>query len=501
MEPDILSLPREQFLAALDELQLDPARRDDLVRQYRRASSPFAPIYGLLERVAAEDADQGMQRAAMLPVARPEGMSVAEAVRSGEAQFALPQSLFDMLGGSVGAVDAPSAAAQGLIPSEDMVGEAFGTGGLAMGAGGAFVRPEDSLGMGGTTMPWRERIEASIPRDWLDEKFDKPQWNPISNVASNRPESDMVPVQTSTNTLAPERRLSLEGLLGSTLIPALGDRSVAGVNIEGVGNLSYAAPIRSLGGADFMREQGTGLWANDFKPARDLAETAQRVIDQGGDPLMVYTAMGPQSGDFSTMMAEAILNQIDPQRIDPRVAAEFDERARQFVPSFQGITAPNLRERLFNDHTGSQRWALWQALDRAKFRDAGLPDVGMARRAITDPRLLNAIPFDSGLTVGRMTGGLLDNLDVEHPTYNTQIGGDYLGGIDPVAGPIIWRDFFEGRRAAGASAGSDQRSFLMNSPRMAQRVDQQMIDEAGEMQEYLRGINDPSSPFRLWLRQ
>ena len=488
-------------MAALDELQLEPARRDDLVRQYRRLNSPFAPIYGLLDRVADEDEAQGMSRAAMLPVSRPEGMSVAEAVQSGEAQFAVPQGLFDMLSGSVGAIDAPSAAALGLIPSDDTIQEAFGTGGLAMGAGGAFVRPEGSVGMGGVTMPWRERIEASIPKVWLDPKFDKPQWNPVSNVSSNRPEVDMAPVQVPTGTLAPERSLNLDGLLGSTLIPALGDRSVAGVNIGGVGDIQYQNLIRSLGGADFMRESGTGLWANDLKPARELAETAQRVINQGGDPLMVYAAMGPQSGDFSTMMAEAILNQIDPQRINSQVAAEFDERARQFVPSFQGIMEPNLRERLLNDHTGSQRWALWQALDRANFRDAGLPDVGMARRAITDPRLLNVVPFDSGLTVGRMTGGLLDNFDVSHPTYNTQIAGDYLGGMDMVAGPIVWRDFFETRRASGAPTSSDQRAFLMNSPRMTQNVDQQMIDEAGEMREYLRGLNDPSSPFRLWLRQ
>jgi GNAT superfamily N-acetyltransferase len=90
-----------------------------------------------------------MQRAAMLPVARPEGMSVAEAVRSGEAQFALPQSLFDLLSGSVSAVDAPAAAALGLIPAQDMPAEALGTAGMAMGAGGLLSRPAGSVGMGG----------------------------------------------------------------------------------------------------------------------------------------------------------------------------------------------------------------------------------------------------------------------------------------------------------------------------------------------------------------
>jgi len=171
---------------------------------------------------------------------------------------------------------------------------------------------------------------------------------------------------------------------------------------------------------------------------------------------------------------------------------------KEFVPKFEGILSPNLRDNLANDLTGSQRWTLWQELDRAAFRDAGLPDVGLARRAITDPRLLNSVPFDSGLTMGSMTGRLLDNPDVPHPTYNTQIEGSYLGGIDPVAGPVMWREFFDARRMSGASTGSDQRSFLMNSPRIAQKVDQQMIDEAAAMREAVRGVNDPTSPLRLW---
>jgi len=135
-------------MAALDELQLEPARRDDLVRQYRRLNSPFAPIYGLLDRVADEDEAQGMSRAAMLPVSRPEGMSVAEAVQSGEAQFAVPQGLFDMLSGSVGAIDAPSAAARGLIPAQDMPAEALGAAGVAMGAGGLAAAPRGALRSG-----------------------------------------------------------------------------------------------------------------------------------------------------------------------------------------------------------------------------------------------------------------------------------------------------------------------------------------------------------------
>ena len=44
-------------------------------------------------------------------------------------------------------VDAPRAASQGLIPQEDMIGEALGTAGTAMLGGGAVAKPAGSLGM------------------------------------------------------------------------------------------------------------------------------------------------------------------------------------------------------------------------------------------------------------------------------------------------------------------------------------------------------------------
>jgi hypothetical protein len=145
----LLSLPANEFRAALAELQLDPQREADLVREYRRANSALSPVYSLLDRVAGRDADAGMQRADFVPLSRPEGMSVAQAVRSGDARFAMPQGLFDLLGGVAQAADAPAAAAQGLLPAEDMPMEALGVAGSAMGGGGLAARPAGSVGMGG----------------------------------------------------------------------------------------------------------------------------------------------------------------------------------------------------------------------------------------------------------------------------------------------------------------------------------------------------------------
>jgi hypothetical protein len=345
---------------------------------------------------------------------------------------------------------------------------------------------------------WRQRLEASLPAVWLDPKFDKPQWSGISNVASDLPPSAVQPILRSTGTLEPEAIKTIEGFVGRTAIPAFGDRSIAGNEILGIGNLAYQNAIRSLGGADFMREKGTGIWANAAAQAAELAKTADEVIRAGGDPALVFTAMGPQSADFSTMMAEAVLNQYDPRMIDPKVASKYDEAVKKEVPKFTSILNPNFLDGL----TGTDRWNLWQLMDKAELKKAGFPDINLARRSITDPRLLNAVTFDSGLTIGRPTGGLLSpdyGGLVPHPTYPTQLAGAYEGGLERgIAGPILWRDFFNQRRASGASSGSDQRSFLMNANRIKQNIDQQTIDEANQFFEQLRGINDPTDPLRLW---
>lgn len=415
-------------------------------------------------------------------------------------------ALGDMASGIAGVVAPVAAASRAGTPAATALMEGLLGGSPTQQAAADMARGFVTDEYGGVPIPainrmdpneWRQRLEASLPGSWLDPKFDKPQWHGISNVASELPASGMQPIVRSTGTLEPEVLRTIESFVGRTGIPALGDRSVAGSEILGVGNVSYANPIRSLGGADFMRESGTGIWANAAAQAGDLARTADEVIRSGGDPALIFTAMGPQSADFSTMMAEAVMNQYDPRMIDPSVAARYDEAVRKFVPSFTSILNPNFLEGL----TGTDRWNLWQLMDKAELKKAGFPDINLARRSITDPRLMDVVPFDAGLTIGRPTGGLLspDEAMVPHPTYPAQLAGSYEGGLErSIPGAILWRDFFKHRRASGASPGADQRSFLMNANKIAQPIDQQTVDEANQFFEAMRGLNDPTSPMRIW---
>ena len=331
-----------------------------------------------------------------------------------------------------------------------------------------------------------QRIAASTPKSWLDPKFDQPQWHPISGVSQKIPASDVKPIFEDLGLLSPERQMKIEDLAGRPITPAFGDRTIAGVNILGVDDTVFDSPVRSQGGRDFMREEGTGLWASEKKPMTEKSEIVNQLIEAGEDPALIYTAMGAQSGDFSKIMMKTALNQFDPIKISNDAAKSFDERmAKLGIKNWPGTKSGKVEEAL-DEMTGTSRWAIWQEMDKAKYRDAGFPDINLARIAITDPKLLNVDPFTSGLNVGRPTGLLTNDQFIKHPSYEYQIGGDYEGGLGNLPGQIIWRDFFENRRKINSPVGSDQRSFMMSSPQMVSRVDDQMVEEVNAWLERQR---------------
>jgi len=133
--------PRE-FSAFLEEERQyrTPEQIDDLMRRYNAANSLSGRLAGLLEPT------EGRRRTTFFPASVPEGMSLFDAVRSGEAEFAVPQGIVDMVVGGVQGVENPGLAAQGRIPAADMETAALQTAGTAMLGGGAVAKPAGSLG-------------------------------------------------------------------------------------------------------------------------------------------------------------------------------------------------------------------------------------------------------------------------------------------------------------------------------------------------------------------
>lgn len=132
----------------LPELQAQGVDVAPLMREYRRLNSALSPVYGLIDRVRGADTEAGRTRATLLPMTSPEGMSGLEAIRSGQAELAVPGGLIGMLEGGAMAADAPAAASAGLMPVEDAPMEAMGVAGTAMLGGGAFSAPRGALRAG-----------------------------------------------------------------------------------------------------------------------------------------------------------------------------------------------------------------------------------------------------------------------------------------------------------------------------------------------------------------
>ena len=133
--------PKDFNLFLLEEAQYrSPAEIDDLRRQYRDANS-FA---GMIKR--ALPPEEGRRRSTFLPVDAPQGMSIWDAITSGEASPAIPQGIVDLLSGGARAFESPAEYAQGIPPRADAMGDAMNLAGTLMLGGGAVAAPAGSLG-------------------------------------------------------------------------------------------------------------------------------------------------------------------------------------------------------------------------------------------------------------------------------------------------------------------------------------------------------------------
>jgi len=111
------------------------------IRRAREQSSIFSNLFDYVRANEAQLASEG-RRPVLGGLLSKEPVMGTDTIR----YEGLGPMLAGLLEPLARGVDAPRAAAQGLIPQEDMVGEAFGTAGTAMLGGGAVAKPSGALG-------------------------------------------------------------------------------------------------------------------------------------------------------------------------------------------------------------------------------------------------------------------------------------------------------------------------------------------------------------------
>ena len=116
-------------------------------------------------------------------------------------------------------------------------------------------------------------------------------------------------------------------------------------------------------------------------------------------------------------------------------------------------------------------------------QDAGFPSVAQARYAATEDVFKNVGSGQTGAAIGTMDMSRMpsSNVDFPHSTYNTQLFGDYQGGLLQTAPrEVVFRDFFKTLEDKTTKAGKPANqamkdySFRLNFP--TQVVDQELVD-------------------------
>jgi len=374
--------------------------------------------------------------------------------------------------GGVG-VNAPKG---GWQPTDELIGASLEGAANVMG-GTALSAPAKAAG---------EMVVGAGPRD-------PALWHGISKVRLPKPISEMSAVHVPTQQVT-ERMLDPASLQGGKLLPLLGDRTGANTNLMQVNGYRFNDPVPMQGGHGFMAaNEGTGAaWASGKPVASGIAN---RVAREGADAPVygVYTAMGERSGDFSHHVSDTLSEMLPHAKISKAARREFDDDMRGIVPDWPGLKNEALRPYLA-DADGATRKAFIELMDTAKYQKEGFPSVAEARFATTDPRLLNVNTGDAGLSVAKMEGRMFTSPG-QHRTYDTNVGGQYVGGFgQSIPKEVMYPDIVKPLQAYRDALPGYKPTvdYLMSrSPKglpVTQQANQQWVDSVSKYLEGQRGV-------------
>jgi len=304
-------------------------------------------------------------------------------------------------------------------------------------------------------------------------------WHPIGNDKKlNMPPSQMRYERWADPDIAsrmPDQKvMRLADLEGSALVPAIGDRSMAGYTLTSVGGTELPTPVKLEGGPGFMRTQDAfgAAWASEKGKITGIGNkvrTASKAsLDAGGtgEVYLVYFPGTHGTTDYSTMMSDALLEQIKGGTFTKKAVQEFDAYVRNLRPEWLGLMHPKARTQL-NTTTGELRHAFADAVELKSMQEMGFPDIAQTRAAITEPDLLDVPTYHGGYAVAKAdpSGRAIANPVAPHTTYNTQLAGSYAGALEKnIPFREMFSDFVDARRAKGQPSRGDDYAFLRATP-------------------------------------
>ena len=282
------------------------------------------------------------------------------------------------------------------------------------------------------------------------------------------------------------------------VIPTMWDRSDLGV-LTRVNDEDLAFPVPLDAGYQYPMTRSNfdanRYGASNQSPVTTVMNAARRAsgqkvdkktgeITKEGKPVYgVYTNMGGESNDYSTMVSDTVLAMMPSSKMTKKSIKAFDDLMADRIDGWPGLgniqdnpkKMEEVRSFLNRPEGGNDRKIFVKTIEDAKWNNQGFPDVVSARAATSVQDMF-------GMGTGDATGRVIGQIDYNAPTTNVTEHATYPVSIPRVAGTPLYRtanesgafvdiprdlllpDYLEARRLAGKPEVSDTRAITMSVP-------------------------------------
>ena len=267
---------------------------------------------------------------------------------------------------------------------------------------------------------------------------------------------------------------------------------------------------QTYGGPRYMDQVDRGVWASEANPMKAKSNAWIEANKRNEDYIAAYMPMGERSGDFSKHMSDVYGGMIatgantarwtrNVGKIDEAIAKKFPKIKDR--PSFSSPAFPEW----LSGQKGGVRASLIKFFDSSQMQKLGVPEVGPARFAITQPELMLSDTASVGYRFGTPKRGAVSERTDLHPSYNAELAMEPGTTSSTLGFDLPWligaRDSALPKAASFAkekgildlkAKPKDVKSYMGN-PNINQLVDDQWVDEASLYKEILNSQGKPGA--------
>ena len=305
--------------------------------------------------------------------------------------------------------------------------------------------------------------------------------------------------------------LDLEKLLeeDAVVIPTMWDRSDLGVlkrvNEE---DLAFDVPLEAGYKYPTTLEnfEANRYGASNKSPVTTVMNAAREasgqvvdkktgeIIREGRPVYGVYTNMGGESNDYSTMVSDTLLAMMPSSKMTKKSIKEFDELMSKEIEDWPGLKniqdnpsrIEEVRAFLNRPEGGNDRKIFVKTMETAKWNDQGFPDVVSARAATSVQDMFGMGTGDAtGRIIGQIDYNALPTNVTQHSTYPVSIPrvagtplyrtADESGAFVDIPRDLLLPDYLKTRRLDDSPQVSDTRAITMSVP--SQDVTPKFVDD------------------------